>query len=224
MTRDVTAPDVEAVVFDVGGVLCPSPTDEFSKVDREYGLPAGTVQSFLRGGSLFARCETGQLPLADFFEQVHAEISATHRVSVPAGRLDAMMEAIMGDQVRPDMIALLAEVKAAGHRTALLTNIFAERREWLHATFPADLVDVYADSSELGLRKPDPAIYLRLLELLDLPAHQLVFVDDFAENLVPAKEFGMHTVQFHDPAQARAALVAAGVRIPREAAPRKVRP
>lgn len=201
-------------MFDVGGVLCPSPLDEFAKVDAEHGLPAGTVMSHIRGGDEFARVETGRLPIADFFAGCIAAIEAEHGVTVAPGRLDRMMHACMGDSTRPEMLALLRDVKAAGHQTALLTNIFAERREWLHSTFPDDVVDVYCDSSEVGLRKPERPIYDKLLELLGRRAEQVAFVDDFPENLEPARAMGMTVILFESPAQARADLAAAGVRIP----------
>ncbi|WP_250287242.1 MULTISPECIES: HAD family hydrolase [unclassified Frankia] len=204
---------IGAVVFDVGGVLCPSPVGEFEKVDAEYGLPTGTVMSFVRGGELFARCETGRMPIAEFYRRCSAAIAEKHRVDVPAQRLDAMLWACMGDNVRPEMAALVVEVRAAGYRTALLTNIFAERRDWLHALLPAGAIDVYGDSSELGLRKPDPAIYRRLLEMLGHGPREVVFVDDFPENLVPARDLGMVDVRYESPRQVRRALVEAGVRI-----------
>ncbi|WP_052914688.1 HAD family hydrolase [Protofrankia coriariae] len=204
---------IGAVVFDVGGVLCPSPVGEFEKVDAEYGLPAGTVMSFVRGGELFARCETGRMPIAEFYRRCSSAIAEKHHVDVPAQRLDAMLWACMGDSVRPEMVALVVEVKAAGYQTALLTNIFAERRDWLHTLLPAGTIDAYGDSSELGLRKPDPTIYRRLLAMLGRGPREVAFVDDFPENLVPARDLGMVGVLYESSRQVRRALVEAGVRI-----------
>jgi epoxide hydrolase-like predicted phosphatase len=124
-----------------------------------------------------------------------------------------MLEACMGSSVRPEMISLIEEVKAAGYQTGLLTNIFAERRVWLHRTFPPSLIDVYGDSSEMGLRKPDPRIYVRLLELLRRAPEEVAFVDDFAENLTPAAEMGMATILFSDVEKIRDDLRATGVKV-----------
>jgi len=204
---------IEAVVFDVGGVRCPNPVNEFLKVDREYKLPEGTVMSFMRGGDKFARCETGQLPVAEFYDWCVAQIAETHEVQVPPLRLDAMLEACMGKTLRPEMRSLVIEIKAAGHQTALLTNIFAERRNWLHSIFPPGTIDVYADSSELGMRKPELRIYQRLVEMLGRRPEEIAFVDDFAENLSPARSMGIVDILFESPEQARRDLVSAGVRI-----------
>lgn len=204
---------IRAVAFDVGGVLTMSPLDEFEKVEVEHGLQAGTVQGFFRGGKVFAEVETGRMPVIDFHRRTVDAIRAQHDVIVPVERLELMLENCMGSKLRTDMMMLVAEVKTAGYQTALLTNIFAERRHWLHGLFPEGVIDVYCDSSEVGLRKPDPAIYAKLLEMLDRKAGEMAFIDDFAENLVPARDMGMTGILFTDAAEARAALVAAGVQL-----------
>ena len=204
---------IEAVVFDVGGVLCPNPLNEFIKVDREHGLPDGTVMSFLRGGNDFALCETGQMPIFEFYDRCVGWIAKEHDVQVSPQRLDAMLEACMGKTLRPEMIDLVIEIKAAGYQTALLTNIFAERRDWLHALFPQGTIDVYGDSSELGLRKPELPIYHKLIEMLGRLPEEIAYVDDFAENLVPARSLGIVDILFESPEQVRQDLVRAGVKI-----------
>jgi putative hydrolase of the HAD superfamily len=55
-------------------------------------------------------------------------------------------------------------------------------------------------SERLGVRKPDPGIYLHTLELLQLPAEDCVFVDDRAVNLPPAAALGIRTVHHTDAA------------------------
>ena len=210
---------IRAVAFDVGGVLCPNPLGEFARVDEEYGLPAGTVMLHVRGGDEFARCEIGELPIAEFFNRCVARIADEHGIAVPAQRLDAMMLALMGeDAVRDTMRDFVIEIKAAGYRTALLTNIFAERREWLHAIFPEGTIDVFGDSSALGLRKPEQPIYDKLVELLGCRPDEIAFVDDFPENLAPARAMGITDILYESPEQVRRALIEAGVRIaPRSA-------
>ena len=204
---------IKAVVFDVGGVLCPNPLNEFIKVDREHGLPDGTVMSFLRGGNDFALCETGQMSIFDFYDRCVDRIAKAHDVQVSPQRLDAMLEACMGEAVRPEMIDLVIEIKAAGYQTALLTNIFAERREWLHALLPQGTIDVFGDSSEMGLRKPDPAIYHKLMEMMGRRHEEIAFVDDFAENLVAARALGITGVLFESSEQARQDLIRCGIKI-----------
>ncbi len=59
--------------------------------------------------------------------------------------------------------------------------------------------DVIVESWIEGVRKPDPLIYTRLLERLDLNADQCVFLDDIGRNLKTARELGMTTIKVVDP-------------------------
>jgi putative hydrolase of the HAD superfamily len=66
-------------------------------------------------------------------------------------------------------------------------------RYQLHERFDAVIV-----SGEVGIRKPDPAIYLLAAGKLGLPAGACVLVDDVAANLPPAAELGMATIHHTD--------------------------
>jgi putative hydrolase of the HAD superfamily len=63
-------------------------------------------------------------------------------------------------------------------------------------------------SDEVGLRKPDPAIFELVLRRLRLPASAAVFVDDAEPNLDGARAVGLRTVLHQDAARTRAALAA----------------
>lgn len=192
----MTQPQIRSVVFDVGGVLVVSPLGEFAKVDAEYGLREGTTMGLFRGGSLFVECETGRIPFAEFATSAVAGIQAEQGIAVPAERLATMMAAIMGGAVHGPMRDLVLELKAAGLQIGVLSNIYRELDSWLRGALPTGTVDVFAPSYELGLRKPDPAIYLRLIEMCGVPPEQIAFVDDFAENVEAATAAGISGILF----------------------------
>ena len=50
-------------------------------------------------------------------------------------------------------------------------------------------------SGEIGIRKPDPAIYVLATERVGVAAERCVFVDDLGGNLKPAKALGMTTIR-----------------------------
>ncbi|MDZ7378482.1 MAG: HAD-IA family hydrolase, partial [candidate division KSB1 bacterium] len=58
----------------------------------------------------------------------------------------------------------------------------------------------------LGLRKPDPRIYLYTCEQLAIDPSQAVFLDDIGRNLKAARELGMTTIKVDDPTAALAEL------------------
>ena len=79
------------------------------------------------------------------------------------------------------------ELLAAGCPIALLTNNVKEWGDHWRATFPVDeLFEVVVDSSEVGMRKPDPRIYLLTCERLGVAPDASVFIDDNAENIAAA--------------------------------------
>lgn len=190
-------PRIRTVVFDVGGVLVPNPLDEFAKLDADQGLREGTAMALFRGGSLFADCETGRLPFAEFCTRSVAQIKAEQGIDVPAERLAAMMDAIMGrDTVDEQMRALVIELKTRGLEIGLLSNIYRELDGWLRGIFPPGMVDVFCPSYLVGARKPHPAIYRALIEMSGRPPEEIAFVDDFSENVAAAVDAGLVGVVF----------------------------
>jgi HAD superfamily hydrolase (TIGR01509 family) len=156
-----------------------------------------------------ARLEIGEITSREFFKYVCADVEACHGRRVDIRRLAAAAEE--GQILDPAMLELVGEVRAAC-ATALVTNNVAEAG-W-RGGFPFDLFDVVLDSSEIGARKPDPAVYEALLGRLCRPAAEVAFVDDFAENLVPAAALGLATVLFTGIDDCRTALAALGVALP----------
>ena len=83
-------------------------------------------------------------------------------------------------------------------KTALLSNSWGldyPREQW------AGAFDTVVISGEVGMRKPEPAIYLHTAKLLGLPPEQCVFVDDLAPNVRGAVAVGMVGVRHVSPAE-----------------------
>jgi putative hydrolase of the HAD superfamily len=98
------------------------------------------------------------------------------------------------------MADAVRQVRAAGYRTALLTNISRDGDSMWRSLFPVDdLFDVVVDSSRVGMRKPDPRIFELTCERLGVAPQRCLFVDDLACNVDAAAELGMHVIQCLDP-------------------------
>jgi epoxide hydrolase-like predicted phosphatase len=99
--------------------------------------------------------------------------------------------------LRPNlaMADVVARARAAGMRTALLSNAFGF--EYPRGGF-GDLYDATVISDEVGIRKPDPAIYRMVCERLDVEPAAAVFVDDLEANVVAAAALGMTGVHHVD--------------------------
>ena len=105
------------------------------------------------------------------------------------------------------MIAGVRAARAAGVRTGLLSN------SWTLAHYDqrllAELFDAWVISAEVGMRKPDPAIYALAAERMGLPPEVIVFVDDLPGNLKPARALGMATIAHRGDAAETLAAVGA---------------
>ena len=197
---------VTAVAFDMGGVLTATALGGVESYATELGLPTGALSRYFRADPFMARLEVGEASARDFFKYVCVQAEAAHGCRINIRKLAAA--AAEGERLNPEMLGLVGEVRERV-ATALVTNNVAEAG-W-RATFPFELFDVVLDSSETGVRKPDPAIYEELLRRLGRPAPEVLFIDDFAENLEPAAALGLRTLLFTGASACRSALTELGV-------------
>ena len=93
------------------------------------------------------------------------------------------------------MVDAVRAVRAAGLRCGLVTNNVAEFGDGWRSLLPVDeLFDEVIDSSAVGMRKPDPAIYRLALARVDARPAEAVFVDDMPGNVAAARALGITSV------------------------------
>ena len=186
---------LEGLVVDFGGVLTTSVTRAFRTACRGLGLPDTAIRdAFLEAygddpeASPVALVETGAISGPEFAVRLAELLTARSGRAIAAdGLLDRLFSAVDLDHA---MLAAVASLRAAGVRTALLSNSWGDDG-YPRERFP-ELFDAVVISGEVGLRKPDPAIYALAAERLGLPAAACVFVDDLDVNVRAAEAAGMH--------------------------------
>jgi putative hydrolase of the HAD superfamily len=197
----------QAVVFDLGGVVFPSPLDVFRVYEREHGLPHRFISEVVLADpehGAWGRLERGQLTLEEFCDAFDAECAA-HGGTVDSR--DLMRAVGAGLEPRSAMVAAIGAIRDNGLKTAALTNNWADDAGGEGRVSPAaEWFDVVVESAVEGLRKPDPRIYLLVCDRLDVPPAAAVFLDDLGANLKPARELGMTTIKVDDPDAALAEL------------------
>jgi epoxide hydrolase-like predicted phosphatase len=102
------------------------------------------------------------------------------------------------------MLEAIRRLRAQGLRVSALTNNWvgeSDRTRALRSHF-----DVFVESCALGLRKPDPRIYLHACEQLGVEPPEAVFLDDIGQNLKSARALGMATIKVDEPEPALDAL------------------
>ena len=189
---------IAAVVFDFAGVFTASPFEAVTAAGAVVGLDPD--QSMLAVFGPYDRdtdhpwhqAERGELDLAAVREHILDEArSAGYELD-----LFEVLGAMAGSVVRDDMVERTRRLKQDGYRTAMITNNIAEFREYWRAMLPLDdLFDVVIDSSEVGMRKPDPRIFELVLDQLGgIEATRAVFLDDYIGNVVAAEALGLHGI------------------------------
>jgi epoxide hydrolase-like predicted phosphatase len=203
----------EAVLFDFGGVFIDSPFPAFEASSRELGIDPGWLLELTFGPFAedtdhpWHRLERGELSMI----YALSAITSLYRNAELDFEPFALLARTMSSHTRanPQVVECVRALRAAGLKTALVTNNAFEIRDRWRSMLPiAELFDDVVDSSEVGMRKPDPAIYELALERLGgLAAEASIFLDDLPSNLEVAEGLGMRSVLVEaDPGPALAKL------------------
>lgn len=192
------------VLFDMGGVVMESPLHAIAGYERERGLPPDTINRVVTAAGesgAWARLERGELSVATFCAPFEADCRA-HGIEVDAA---AVMAAVAAASVpRPAMLEAIARLRRHGLRVGALTN------NWRRDGPGDDVVphalrahfDAFVESRLVGLRKPDPRIYVLACQRLGVAPARTAFLDDIGANLKPARALGLVTIKVADPAVA----------------------
>ena len=110
------------------------------------------------------------------------------------------------DGIDTDLLAHIDRLRL-GYQVGLLSNATTSARRFFKESGIAAHFDSITISGEEGVMKPDERIYRIALARLNVEPNEAVFVDDFSENIVAARDLGMAAVHFTDPQQARRELM-----------------
>jgi putative hydrolase of the HAD superfamily len=200
---------LRAVIFDYGGVLRGDSREDWRVVDVATGLPHDTLWRAWHDIPEYGLARRGMIE-GDVFR------AAICRALVPiagdAGRAEAAMAALEArlaslPPVDADMRALVERLRAAKRvKLSLLSNANRGYTERFRARGIADLFDDVVVSGDVGLAKPDPAIFRLAAERLGVSPAACLMIDDQPQHLDGAAATGMRTHLF--PARGAGALIA----------------
>jgi epoxide hydrolase-like predicted phosphatase len=184
-----------ALLVDYGGVLTTSISAAFAAFCVEFGVDperfkAIVAEAYGSGSSegMIARVERGTLPAREFQRWLAFALSQGLQRPIEAKEMRARLFA----QVRaePRMRWAVRRARAAGRKTGLISNTWGPPPAFHRAQLER-MFDAVVRSDEVGLRKPDPEIYLITAERLGVPPEACVFVDDMLANVEGARALGM---------------------------------
>lgn len=198
----------EGLIVDFGGVLTTPLQDAMAQFAEEHGIE---LQHLVRvalaayteeGDDLVVRFETGQLGEPEFALAFAQRLSQESGAEIDPERLVSRLFRSL--RLEDGMIEAVRRARSAGIKTALLSN------SWGVELYPRSILDEVCDvvviSGEVGLRKPDPAIFTMTTDQLALEPDVCVFVDDHPGHLKAAQAAGMTTVLHKSPRETIAEL------------------
>jgi epoxide hydrolase-like predicted phosphatase len=194
---------ITAVLFDFGGVFTPSPFSVVRAAALELGVSEDVAIELCfgpyaeDGDHPWHRLERGEVRLDVAYQELLALASAA---GVEIDVFQVLGKLGREDDDRVVMVERVRSLRGAGYRTALVTNNIAEFGDGWRQLIPVDeLFEVVVDSSQVGLRKPDPRIFRLALEQLGgVRPEQAVFLDDFEAHVAGARQLGMHGIVVGD--------------------------
>lgn len=196
---------IDAVIFDLGGVLCSNgrPSDLLRRFPND---PPDKVLDTVMGGQgldtdhPWHRLERGEISLADYSMALSTLIAAaglTPASDPPA--TDSAPRAAFTFEPNTPMLDLVDDLRSQHVvpriKLGVLTNNVREFKEGWRAMVDFDLLfDDVVDSHELGIRKPNAEIYRVALERLGADPARTAFLDDSPANVAAATALGMHGI------------------------------
>lgn len=192
---------MKAILFDLGNVLVQYDhqqtltaaaalgkvvAEDMDRLQRKHGQAAGVGEM---DAEELHRLFNREFGLDSDFDHFIAAFSAGIQ------RDEAALAYALSLQSRPDVTV------------AVISNTNAVHVVWLDEHIPElREFDLVMMSNEVGLLKPDPAIFETALELLSVLPYQAIFVDDIAENVEAARALGMAGIVHTDWAETRLQL------------------
>jgi epoxide hydrolase-like predicted phosphatase len=200
---------IDAVIFDFGGVLASNgrPTDVAKRFPND---PVDKVMKVMMGeygqdtDHAWHRLERGEISMLEFRDQlaplvIEAGLHMSEGSLLPPPTTGAANQGQsgIGFAFEPNhlVVDLVHELKSCGFRLGVLTNNVRELRQaWWPMLDFANIFDDVVDSHEVGMRKPNHAIYELSLSRLGVEAHRTAFLDDAQSNVNAATAVGMHGI------------------------------
>jgi HAD superfamily hydrolase (TIGR01549 family) len=166
---------VRAIAFDVFGTLLLSPSPIPYRHLLQTNEPAERRRLMTSGDSLVAHAQ-----------RLGSKVTTVELLCDLQTELDQI-------SLFPDVTEAIDTLRRWGYRLAACSNLASDYVPIVRKSLPS--LDAYVMSCEVGAVKPEPAIYRRLCEMLQLAPEQIMFVGDSLRcDVDDPKNFGMSSV------------------------------
>ena len=194
----------KALIFDYGNVLCrPQQPEEIEAMAAFFNVPADRFLSVY--WPYRVPFDKADLSPAAYWNQVAVDLGQT----LADGQIEDLIELDNRSWAHPDpmVIAWAGDLRAAGIRTAILSNMPITLRQYLDSCCPwLPQFDQRTFSCDIRSCKPNPEIYRYTLQGLGVDPAEALFLDDREDNVRAAQELGIHAILFQNVEQAQGEL------------------
>jgi putative hydrolase of the HAD superfamily len=200
---------ITAVIFDYGKVLSNS-EDPAGKEKMIAVSGLSEPRLFTSYWKFRHAYDLGELNGAAYW----AKVAKDAETSFTPAQIEELIETdiLMWTSLNEGMLAWVVALQDEGFPTAILSNMGAEMLGYMRQEFGwLTHFQHHTWSCELGIAKPDPAIYTHTCERLGVTPEHTLFLDDKPENIEAAASVGLQAVLFHSVEQLRADLEARGL-------------
>ena len=183
---------IQAVIFDVGGVLLRTedraPRQQW---EARLGLPPGGAEALVFNSEMGQKAQRGEITEPQLWQWIGSHL-ALSEVETAAFRQGFWA----GDELDTGLVSYIRQLKKR-YQTAIISNYASNLRDELTNQFQiADAFDEIIISCEEKVMKPDPEIFHRALARLGRQPHEAVFIDDFKHNTTAAEALGLAAIHF----------------------------
>ena len=192
----------KAIIWDFGGVITSSPFEAFNAFEEANSLPKDiirTINSENPDMNAWAQFESNSITIGQFNDLFLKEAKA--KGFDIKGR--DIIKLLKGS-IRENMVSFLRELKSDFKLGCITNNVKSSSAEDTdYETKEAmSIFDHVIESSIVGIRKPNPEIYMMSCDALNVSPDQCIYLDDLGINLKPARELGMTTIKVIQPEDA----------------------
>lgn len=194
---------VKAIIWDFGGVLMR--TDDLKPRDElatRLGLTRSEINYHIFRSPMGIKTQMGEIHPEQLWDMFQKELN------IPTESIPEVKESFWaGDRLDIDLVDSIRSLKGK-YKIALLSNAWSDLRYHIENTWKiADVFDPMIISAEIGMVKPDAAIFQYTVQKLGIDPSEGVFIDDFKENIAAAHSMGLRVIHFRDRTQAWDELV-----------------
>ena len=192
----------KAIIWDFGGVITSSPFEAFNEFEEANSLPKDiirTINSENPDMNAWAQFESNSITIGQFNDLFLKEAKA--KGFDIKGR--DIIKLLKGS-IRENMVSFLRELKSDFKLGCITNNVKSSSQENTdnETEEVMSIFDHLIESSIVGIRKPNPEIYMMSCDALNVSPDQCIYLDDLGINLKPARELGMTTIKVMQPEDA----------------------